>query len=146
MPLTDTHTLSTVGFTGIDQPYERPESPELVLKTVGRSIQDTVREVIQLLENEGIVPISVNDRVRELFVAPERLAEAKTEAEGLPSVAISKVDLEWVQVLAEGWATPLKGMTQLHVLHHGLTRLQFLSRIHERARISPKPALQLPVG
>ena len=39
------------GFTGIDQVYETPDSPELSLDTVGRSIQETVLEVIQMLEN-----------------------------------------------------------------------------------------------
>lgn len=27
----------------------------------------------------------------------------------IPSFALSQVDLQWVQVLAEGWATPLTG-------------------------------------
>merc|ERR1711962_1856803 len=31
------------------------------------------------------------------------------EAKALPSIEISKVDLQWIQVLAEGWASPLKG-------------------------------------
>ena len=29
--------------------------------------------------------------------------------QALPSVEINKVDLQWVQVLGEGWASPLKG-------------------------------------
>ena len=39
------------GFTGIDQAYETPDNPELSLDTVGRTIQETVLEVIQMLEN-----------------------------------------------------------------------------------------------
>lgn len=39
------------GFTGIDQVYEEPVNPELALKTVNRSIKDTMMEVITLLEN-----------------------------------------------------------------------------------------------
>merc|ERR1711962_1365451 len=43
------------------------------------------------------------------------------EAKALPSIKISKVDLQWVQVLAEGWASPLKGFMRereyLQTLH-----------------------------
>ena len=39
------------GFTGIDQVYEEPLTPDLALKTVDRSIKDTMLEVITLLEN-----------------------------------------------------------------------------------------------
>lgn len=31
------------------------------------------------------------------------------EASNLRGLHISEVDLQWVQVLAEGWAAPLKG-------------------------------------
>ena len=57
----------------------------------------------------------------ELFVAPERLAAVTEEAETLASVAINEIDMQWVQVLSEGWASPLKGfMTEreyLQVMH-----------------------------
>lgn len=41
-----------LGFTGIDQPYEAPENPDLVINTVGKTIRETVLVVIQMLENE----------------------------------------------------------------------------------------------
>ena len=31
------------------------------------------------------------------------------EAEGLEAVEIGKVDMQWLQVLSEGWASPLTG-------------------------------------
>ena len=34
------------------QPYQEPDNPELSLKTVGRTIKETVQELIQLLEDE----------------------------------------------------------------------------------------------
>ena len=39
----------------------------------------------------------------------DEIEEAKAEAETLPSVDIQNVDLQWVQVLGEGWASPLNG-------------------------------------
>lgn len=50
-----------------------------------------------------------NNTVVELLVPPQEVAEAKAEAELMPSVEIGEVDLQWVQVLGEGWATPLTG-------------------------------------
>ena len=58
---------------------------------------------------QGIIPHSANDSVQELFVPEAELAAAKTLASSLPSIEISKLDLQWVQVLSEGWASPLKG-------------------------------------
>ncbi|GIW73553.1 MAG: adenylyl-sulfate kinase [Phycisphaerales bacterium] len=43
------------GFTGIDDPYEAPTRPELVLKTAGRPVEDCVREVLAYLEQRQIV-------------------------------------------------------------------------------------------
>ena len=38
------------GFTGIDQAYEAPDQADLVVRTVGKSIQESVMEVIEMLE------------------------------------------------------------------------------------------------
>uniref|UniRef100_A0A4X1V555 3'-phosphoadenosine 5'-phosphosulfate synthase 2 n=1 Tax=Sus scrofa TaxID=9823 RepID=A0A4X1V555_PIG len=73
------------GFTGIDSDYEKPETPELVLKTNLSSVSDCVQQVVELLQEQ--------------------------------------LDLQWVQVLSEGWATPLKGFMRekeyLQVIHFG---------------------------
>ena len=42
-------------FTGIDAPYETPDSPELVLDTGQLSIDACVQQVIELLEREEII-------------------------------------------------------------------------------------------
>lgn len=47
--------------------------------------------------------------MRELFVSENKLECAKAEAESLPSVDITELDLQWLQVLSEGWASPLTG-------------------------------------
>jgi adenylylsulfate kinase len=43
------------GFTGIDDPYEAPEKPELVLETQKLSIEDSVRACLDLLQREAIL-------------------------------------------------------------------------------------------
>ena len=38
------------GFTGIDQPYEKPDSPELVINTESRPVHDCVQQIIETLQ------------------------------------------------------------------------------------------------
>ena len=45
----------------------------------------------------------------ELFVGADKVKFAKEEAENLDCIEISKLDLQWLQVLSEGWASPLTG-------------------------------------
>lgn len=42
-------------FTGIDSPYETPQSPELHLKTAGRDIDELVEEVEKYLAGHGVI-------------------------------------------------------------------------------------------
>jgi len=44
-----------VGFTGIDDPYEAPSNPELVIDSGKASIQDAVAMVITYLEERGLI-------------------------------------------------------------------------------------------
>jgi sulfate adenylyltransferase len=43
------------GWTGIDDPYEAPEHPELILDTVACSAEDNARKIISYLAAEGFV-------------------------------------------------------------------------------------------
>lgn len=42
--------LCSVGFTGIDSEYEKPEAPELVLKTDSCDVNDCIQQVVELLQ------------------------------------------------------------------------------------------------
>ena len=55
-------------------------------------------------------------QVPELFVAQKEKENETLEKafQKLPSVSINDIDLQWVQVLSEGWATPLKGFMREH--------------------------------
>ena len=46
---------------------------------------------------------------RELFVNQNELKYLKDLAENMEKISINKVELQWVQVLSEGWAFPLTG-------------------------------------
>ncbi|XP_043797249.1 bifunctional 3'-phosphoadenosine 5'-phosphosulfate synthase isoform X2 [Apis laboriosa] len=95
-------------FTGIGQDYEVPKHADLVVNTEVHDLETSTRLVIEFLRKEGVVP-PIREKVEELFVEEKRIEEARREAESLPSIEITNVDLQWIQVLAEGWATPLKG-------------------------------------
>lgn len=114
------------GFTGIDSAYEPPEQAEIVLDAGKDGVQQCVQKVLDHLESIGLLPEQVPDvpPVRELFVNDElAVAELLKESQDLPSVELSKVDLQWLQVLSEGWATPLTGFMRerqyLQCMHFG---------------------------
>jgi adenylylsulfate kinase len=45
-----------LNFTGISDPYERPENPELLLETSKESKEESIGRVISYLESEGYIP------------------------------------------------------------------------------------------
>ncbi|XP_030527056.2 ATP sulfurylase 2 [Rhodamnia argentea] len=56
----------------------------------------------------------------------DRVLKAK-EAEAFPRVRLTRIDLEWVHVISEGWASPLKGFMReeqyLQTLHFNCLRM-----------------------
>ena len=98
-------------FTGIDQEYQIPKKSDLRVKTEGCTIEESASIVIDFLEEKGIIPVLPKPwtPIKELFVPESNLKDAKIEAEKLCSLDISEIDVQWLQVLAEGWAAPLKG-------------------------------------
>lgn len=43
-------------FTGIDAPYEAPESPDLILQSDTTGVEDLAKQVVALLEEKGVLP------------------------------------------------------------------------------------------
>ena len=119
-------------FTCIDDPYEPPLKPEITLKTHELEIEQSADILFRRLEMDGILegapkltpaglPNPDGDEVIDLHV-PEHLRASKMEeAMGLPKALITDLDLNWLQVIGEGWASPLKGFmregTLVEVLH-----------------------------
>ncbi|KAL2486888.1 ATP sulfurylase 1 [Abeliophyllum distichum] len=67
-------------------------------------------------------------RLVELFVQESEKFSKREKALGLPKIRLSKIDLQWVHVLSEGWASPLKGFMResefLQTLHFNSLRLE----------------------
>ncbi|KAF8405355.1 hypothetical protein HHK36_010259 [Tetracentron sinense] len=64
----------------------------------------------------------------DLVVPESDRASKRTEAESMPKAKLSKIDLEWVHVISEGWANPLRGFMRedeyLQSLHFNCLRLK----------------------
>ncbi|QHS23443.1 adenylyl-sulfate kinase [Virgibacillus sp. MSP4-1] len=41
------------GFTGIDAPYEEPESPEITVETDQQSLEESVQKIVEYLKEKG---------------------------------------------------------------------------------------------
>jgi adenylylsulfate kinase len=42
-------------FTGIDDPYEAPEHPEVILKTRDLSVEESVERLVKALKERGTI-------------------------------------------------------------------------------------------
>lgn len=108
-------------FTGIHTVYEEPVNPEIVLDTTENSIEQSVFKVVNYLDQHGILknlnqsinPIySLNQlemKTRELFVNENEANQLKEMSASLCKVNLNKIEMQWLQVLSEGWAYPLTG-------------------------------------
>jgi len=60
------------GFTGVDDPYEEPEHPELIVETSTESIQESVGRIFARLEELGY--LEPEDRLEKAEIVTDRLA------------------------------------------------------------------------
>ncbi|XP_019747307.1 bifunctional 3'-phosphoadenosine 5'-phosphosulfate synthase 2-like isoform X2 [Hippocampus comes] len=79
------------GFTGIDSDYERPEAPELLLKTGELSVNECLEHVLEMLREQNIVPGEIMEDANELFVPENFVDHAVANASTLPTISITKV-------------------------------------------------------
>ena len=119
------------GFTGVDDPYEAPEHPELAIKNQEMSVQAAVDIIMRKLVEEGVLvggptlpkglPYPDGDEIIDLLVPASKVSALRAEAETLPKALLTDIDVNWLQTVAEGWAAPLKGFmregTLLQTIH-----------------------------
>ncbi|KAF3668152.1 ATP sulfurylase 1, chloroplastic [Capsicum annuum] len=74
----------------------------------------------------GLIEPDGGKLVDLVIEAPQRDLR-KRQATSLPQIKLSKIDIQWVHVLSEGWASPLKGFMResefLQTLHFNSLRL-----------------------
>lgn len=44
------------GFTGVDDPYEAPDNPEVFVSTENESIEESTDKIMRFLEQRGLIP------------------------------------------------------------------------------------------
>jgi adenylyl-sulfate kinase len=47
------------GFTGVDDPYEAPENPEIRIDSDNESPEESAERIVALLEEKGLIPVAV---------------------------------------------------------------------------------------
>lgn len=137
----------------------------MVVETVNNTIQESTNRVIDLLERENIIPRNLREpevvslfipffifiakysfnclfivfQIPELFVSSDRQEAVISEANTLPHLEISTVECQWLQVLSEGWAYPLRGFMREHeylqVLHFNCIRNEHEPSIRENQSV-----------
>ena len=58
--------------------------------------------------SSGLIELD-DGKLVELFVSESAKGEKKREAATLLTIKLSRIDLEWVHVISEGWSNPLHG-------------------------------------
>jgi sulfate adenylyltransferase len=126
-----------LNFTGVNDPYDAPENPELVCDTDAESIEESTSKVISMLEERGYIAAdasgqrrgtqvrTVSEKVagpsiphggtlvnREL--ADDERADALARAKSLTAVALGDRELADLEMIGIGAMSPLTGfMRQL---------------------------------
>ncbi|VFQ81923.1 unnamed protein product [Cuscuta campestris] len=99
--------------------HSNPSAP-LVFSRTRRMISASAVKSSSLIEADG-------GSLVDLVVPEGRRAAIVSEAESLPKVKLTKIDVEWVHVISEGWASPLRGFMRedeyLQSLHFNSLRL-----------------------
>ncbi|KAG6423120.1 hypothetical protein SASPL_113505 [Salvia splendens] len=101
-----------------------PYSPAAAAASVAlpiRRLRGATRISASLIDPDG-------GRLVELFVPESEKGSKLKAANELPRITLSEINLQWVHVLSEGWASPLKGFMReaefLQTLHFNAIRLE----------------------
>merc|ERR1711871_795562 len=117
-----------------DAPYEAPLHPEVDLPNRDLSVDECVQRLLDVLRREGVLEGGMTDPSGlplppgyvdgwledSLHLSGAAAISAKQQALSLPKVRLNDIDVNWLQVLGEGWAAPLKGFMRESVLLQSL--------------------------
>ena len=101
------------GFTGVDDPYEEPEAPEIVVHTGRESVEESTQVILDYLEREGFLAPSQEGRA--VAQAPADLVHRiAAHSENLPApngpaVILTSAQLCELDAIGCGLYTPLTG-------------------------------------
>lgn len=94
-------------FTGISDPYDVPESPELEVNTGGQTLAESAAFVLKHMHDQGVLAKKSAPRVSASLVREPTAAEQEEYAT-LPSIDIDIHQAQYLQTIGDGWAFPLQ--------------------------------------
>ena len=101
------------GFTGVDDPYEAPELPEVTVHTGTETVDESTHVIVDYLEHRGLVGLSADrpvvratptDLVNRIAVNIENLPKPSG-----PTITLSTVHLSELDAIGSGIYSPLTG-------------------------------------
>ena len=99
-------------FTGVSDPYEAPEAPELNVDTGALSLDASKAMVIKHMTDNGVLRDNRSRQVAQTLWAP-----LEGSLEGAGRLDIDKTQVEFLLTIGDGWAAPLKRfMNELELL------------------------------
>ncbi|KAK4478135.1 hypothetical protein RD792_017418 [Penstemon davidsonii] len=115
-PIANPHSFQKLRKTHFTPPLNLPIRHHPTSKT-----RSALRISGSLIDPDG-------GKLVELFVKESEKDSKLNQALNLPKIKLSTIDLQWVHVLSEGWASPLKGFMResefLQTLHFNSLRLE----------------------
>jgi len=127
------------GFTGVDDPYEAPESPEITVHTGAETVDESTHKIIAYLEEQGFIGASEEggvrvaaptDLVNRIPEHPENLPHPNGPTITLPNALICELD-----AMGCGLYSPLTGF---------MTEAQY-DRVVEAMRLPDGTVWAVPV-
>ncbi len=103
-------------FTGVSDPYEAPENPDLNVNTGELSLQEATNLVVKQMLDQGVLRRNAEKRVVQSLVREPTAEEAAAHA-ALPAVEIDEHQAQYLQTIGDGWAFPLtRFMNEIELL------------------------------
>jgi adenylyl-sulfate kinase len=141
------------GFTGVDDPYEEPLAPEIVVDTGILTVEEATQRVLDALHTSGML-IAYRDEVvaergtrssadlsadRSAMCAVRRACASGDET--LPTIRVSETALAWLVHFACGTLAPLTGF----MTEREMVKVRAVGEL-ERGRAWRSPVLAEVVG
>jgi ATP sulfurylase/adenylyl-sulfate kinase len=142
-------------FTGVSDPYEAPENPEVRVSSETQTVDESVADILAALESHGYIPpghvpaqahlehighhahgaTPHGGELKVRLAPPERARELEAEAVNMPSVDLDAWAVSDLELFAGGGLSPLTGfMREVDVLS-----------VQDRLRLSEGLVWSIPI-